>query len=160
MADAEPMAKSDDCTDPFQTTCLPGGPGKLLGLRDFRGLEGSKITIFLSILTGFEAHGKIFCDILVQLNDFEDKFGKFLHLKGMLRPKILWRQHLQGLSHIFNIPVRDSGLGPKRSGIGAEIRVFDAIRELPGVHMPESHAAQPLSVPISLDRYKTGHVIF
>ena len=63
-------------------------PGKLLGLCDFRGLEGSKITIFLSILTGFEAHGKNFCDILVQLTGFEDRFGEILHLKGMSGPKI------------------------------------------------------------------------
>jgi hypothetical protein len=46
-----------------------------LGLYDFSGFEGPKITIFLSALSGFEAQKKNFCDILVQLSGFEDKFG-------------------------------------------------------------------------------------
>ena len=47
-----------------------------LGLYDFSGFEGSEIMIFLSVISGFEAHGKNFCDILVQLSGFEDKFSK------------------------------------------------------------------------------------
>ena len=46
------------------------------GLYDFSGFKSLKIAIFLSVLSGFEVHWKKFCDILVQLGGFEDKFGK------------------------------------------------------------------------------------
>ena len=56
-----------------------------LGLYDCSRFEGPKIMIFLSVLSGFEAHaGKNFCDILVQLSGFEDKFGKILHIRNAL----------------------------------------------------------------------------
>ena len=87
----------------------PQAPGSsYLGLYDFSGFEGLKIMIFLSILSGFEAHEKKFCDVLVQLSGFEDKFGEILRLRNGLgkvgtqsAPKIFLAQNLQGLSHIL-----------------------------------------------------------
>jgi hypothetical protein len=34
------------------------------------------VLVFLSVVSGFEAHGKKICDILVQLSGFEDQFSK------------------------------------------------------------------------------------
>jgi hypothetical protein len=63
----------------YHVYALFEAPGSsYLGLYDFSGFEGLKITIFLSVVSGFEAHGKKFCDILVQLSGFEDQFSKNL----------------------------------------------------------------------------------
>jgi len=71
---------------------IGGGPGKLL--YDFSGFEDPKIAIFLSVLSGFEAHKENFCGILVQLSRFEDKFGKKNCGSGTASaksgPKIFW----------------------------------------------------------------------
>ena len=92
-------AKSSPCQ------CLQPPGSSYQGLYDFSGFEGSKIAIFLSVLSGFEAQGKNFCDILVQLGGFEDKsgenFASWERPRGKSGPKTFLTQNLQGLSQVL-----------------------------------------------------------
>ena len=104
-----------------------------LGLYDFSGFEGLKIAIFLSVLSGFEAQKKNFCDILVQLSGFErTSFAKILRFRNGLekvRTKDFLAQHSQGLSQNFVFTVTETPWGSSFLDSGMVVLFLIALRQ-------------------------------